>query len=121
MSCFWVGLIKALHDLNLLKNITPIHFLKIIKIFNKKVSNVTCNGEKLTSKQKQENYDRIVEITTINDGYDCSGCDPVLILICHVYNIDITHKFNGTIINYAYTCNSNHTITIHSNKTHFWS
>ena len=43
-----------------------------------------------------KNYD----VNTVNNGYLCSCCDPFLILICEIFNINITNNYNGVKIYY---------------------
>lgn len=45
-----------------------------------------------------------------SNGYDCSSCDPLLLLVSQLFVVNIVHNFNGANIEYM---NENATITIH--------
>jgi hypothetical protein len=91
-----------------------------------KTSNVYWNDTELTEQQIQENNDRIInlDISSIIHGYDCSSCDPFLLLVSQIYRIDIKHNYNGHIISYKYKnpnkddCNK--MLYFISDKGHFW-
>ena len=36
----------------------------------------------------------------INQGYDCSSCDPFMILLCELLKININYDYNGNNIQY---------------------
>ena len=36
----------------------------------------------------------------INQGYDCSSCDPFMILLCELFKININYDYNGNNIQY---------------------
>jgi hypothetical protein len=121
MSCFWDGLIKVLKNKNLIKkNITPNQLLGIIKTHNKRFNNILVNNEKISRKQKEEHILRVNLIKQTNNGYLCSAFDPVLILVCGIYRININHHYNGSLIKYEIK-NNRDTITVHSSSTHFWA
>lgn len=118
-TCVYDGLIKILHKNNLLQNITPSHFVTILKTLNKK-TNILINNKKLSSKEQIENIERIKSIDNINAGYFCSSSDPILILVCDLYKVNIIHDFNGTIINYTNKKKSNIMLKVFSNSHHFY-
>ncbi len=120
MSCFWSGLINILNRNGLINNVTPDELLGIVKYFNKRNCKVSVNGVKPTLIMQRENIKRINEIKDTNNGYDCSSFDPVLMLICKIYKVNINHNFNGTLIKYTMKTN-NKEIVVHSNLSHFWS
>jgi hypothetical protein len=114
MTCVWNGLIKKLN-----LHMNPNQLYSHIKTNNKIIENVIVNEETLTETQKKENYERIQNITKINDGYDMSTCDPLLILISEIYEVNINHKFNNCNILYKNN-KANKNINVFSNKSHFW-
>lgn len=114
MTCVWNGLI---HKLNLKISVCDLY--EKIKNENKITENITINGVFLTEKQKKENYERITNINNINDGYDMSTCDPLLILISELYKVNIIHKFNKYDILYVNT-QAIRNINVYSNNYHFW-
>lgn len=124
MTCFWDGLLKKLKPTDFtifgMKR-KPIcdEFVMLIKSNNIKTPDVKCNGETLNDKDMESNIKRIEIIKKINNGYDCSCCDPVLLLISQLFTINIAHNFNGTIIDYTNT-NAKRTIHIRSNLDHMF-
>lgn len=98
-------------------------FVQNIKKANVCVSDVMCNGELAGEQQRDDNYRRIKAIRRINSGYDCSACDPLLLLISHIYHVDIVHKFNGVLIRYEYAgerTKVRNVLYFGSNTGHFW-
>lgn len=141
MTCFWDGIIQSLLKNKIIPNNSskkPIDFVKYLKEHNKKTINVTCNNEKLTDKQLQENYEHInqLKIENINQGYDCSTFDPFLFLVSQHFQVDIIHRYCNIPIKYTYTLPKNKdskiiyntqvhqnkkTLIVFSNKRHFWT
>lgn len=119
-DCFWIGIINGLVKIGKLVKITPDQFLKILKTFNSRNTKVLWNNEKLNRKQMDENVQRIKEINQTSNGYDCSSCDPVLLLICQMYKVNINHYFDGTKIQYKPIKETYAVINCESNKSHFW-
>ncbi len=98
-----------------------INFVYILKKNNKYTTNVLCNDIELTKKQYEENFERINKIKKINNGYDCSSCDPLLLLICEIYEVNIIHHFNGITIKYLNKkCLHKKSIHVSSNSSHFF-
>ena len=114
MTCVWNGLINKLK-----LNISVHNLYEKIKNENKITENVIINGLELTENQKKENYERISNISNIHNGYDMSTCDPLLILISELYEVNIRHAFNQYVILYFNT-KANNTINVCSNNNHFW-
>lgn len=98
MTCFWDSLRKKLKIKEGNKD-----FILNLKKCNKKDTSILWNDLKLTKKQLEENYEHIRDFdeTKINNGYYCSVCDPFLILICEIYNVNILHNFNGHKMKYT--------------------
>ncbi len=127
MTCFWTSIIAALgDDINNVLNcqIRPSveKFIGLLKGGIIETSDVLWNGNELSPKEYVENSQRIREIDTktINLGYDCSTCEPVLLLICQLFKINIQHNFNGHIVNYTNELNSsNRCLKFRSNLGHF--
>lgn len=137
MTCVYDTLIKLLNDNKLIQNVTPIQFINILQHLNKK-TRVLVNGIKLTNKQQKENIERINNITILNnkiiddgdDGYLCSGCDPILLLVCDLYNVNIIHDIQNEQSQHniiEYTCiptksrsqNPSIFLKVYSNLDHF--
>jgi hypothetical protein len=118
MSCVIDGIIEALKV-----DYTQKGFLKYVKSKNCKTINVLWNDEELSDKQLDENYEHIKNLTMddITNGYFCSICDPLLILVAQIYKISIEHEYMGEIINYDYNGGGNNDkIFVASNSCHFW-
>ena len=116
MTCFWDGLRR---ELNL--NISNEDFITLLKNNNKKHTSILWNNTELTNKQMEENFQHIMDynINTIHNGYDCSVCDPFIILICQIYNVNITHTYNGYIMTYFIDHNA-HNLSFRSDMGHFY-
>ena len=125
MTCFWDGILKKLNneDFKLLEynNTNNINFIQLLKKYNKKCTNVIWQNEKLIEKLLNENYTMISEFNenNINSGYDCSSCDPFIILICELFKININHDYNGVNIQYKIE-DTRKTINYKSNQSHFF-
>jgi hypothetical protein len=128
MTCFWDGIITELtkkvfrHKFLIKRVITPIELIKILKEHVVKTVNIKWNNEKLKKKEIIENYEMIQHFNekTINNGYLCSACEPFLLLICELFNVDIEHKYNGNNIFYKNIKNNNLIkLKFKSNSSHF--
>ena len=125
MTCFWDGLLRNLvhEDLILLnsnKNINNIDFILLLKKNNKLCENVKWQKENLSKKILEENYEMIKNFNAknINQGYDCSTCDPFMILLCELFKININHDYNNNNIQYRID-EARKTINYKSNQAHF--
>lgn len=119
MTCFWDGVRKGLQI-----TISNNDFIDYLKQNNKleEQSHILWNNIELTTKQLQENQQHIVDfnINTIQRGYDCSICDPFIILICQLYLVNINHNFNGYLMKYTHNIVNNYkTLEFKSDKRHF--
>ena len=127
MSCFWDTLLNRINKEDIqtilsLHNPTPKDFANALKQTNSKTDNVLWNMKELSSQEKNDNIDHVKEYdsNTITNGYLCSTCDPFLLLITELFQIEILHHYNNTIINYKHQLENKYTITIHNNKGHMW-
>ncbi len=98
MTCLWDALRNKLQVKENNKD-----FILYLKKSNKMNNSILWNNEKLSVKQLEENFEHIQNFdeTKIGDGYDCSTCDPFLILICEIYDVNIHHNYNGHIMKYV--------------------
>ena len=131
MTCFWDAILQKLtrddfekfglnNEVCIEHRMSNGNFVRFLKNFAEKTPNVTWNGETLTKKQLQENYDHIIDFNpnTIGNGYDCSVCDPFLLLVCYLFDINIDHNYNGHLMKYR--ANSNiRILRFSSNTGHF--
>lgn len=122
MSCVWRGILEGL----LLNKLVPPNmmidkFVEHIKGNNKRVQCISWNDTIIKEKEAEENFQRIEEVSRINKGYDCSTSDPLLFLVCDLYQINIIHSFCGIKIYYRQTINEpKTTLCFASNAGHFW-
>jgi len=126
MTCFWDGILRNINqeDFNLLninKNNNNKEFILLLKKNNKLCKNVQWQSENINEQLLKENYEMIKNFNenNINQGYDCSSCDPFIILLSELFKINIHHNFNGVLIKYTYN-NPRKTINFKSNKSHFY-
>ena len=126
MTCFWDGILQSLdnNDFNKL-NISKTHNIKnLIQLLKKKNTvdiNITWNNEKLTTNQLHENFQHIKNYNenSIYSGYDCSFCDPFLILICHLFSLEIHHNYIRYMMIYK-SIDPKKLINYGSNSGHFY-
>lgn len=105
MTCFWDGIIKACHlSIGTPHDVTPSNFAIFIQKKNRPTTSVLWNGSYLNKKQLEENMEAVdyYSIKNINNGYDCSTCDPFLLLICEVCLVHINHIYCGKLITYRH-------------------
>jgi hypothetical protein len=126
MTCFWDGILRNINqdDFNLLninKNNNNKDFILLLKKNNKLCKNVQWQSENINEQLLKENYEMIKNFNdnNINQGYDCSSCDPFIILLSELFKINIHHNFNGVLIKYTHN-NPRKTIYFKSNKSHFY-
>jgi len=55
----------------------------------------------------------------INNGYNCSICDPFLFLVAEIFKVNITHKYLNTIVHYCHIKKPERTLYFTSNTGHF--
>ena len=126
MTCFWDGILNTLTDRDFEKfkfrKMPNSEFVLFLKKFNKKTRNVIWNNEKFSEKQLDENFTHIKEFDfrSIRNGYDCSSCDPFLILICEIFAVSIDHNYRGNMIKYR-NVNSKRILRFGSNSGHFYN
>ncbi len=125
MTCFWDGILSKLtdDDFKNLKTKKPnnTNFVVLLKNNNtKETKDIKWNGETLTDNQIKENYEHIKDFDekSIKKGYLCSTCDPFLILVCKLFNVNIYHNYCGNLMKYE-IANPNRTLQFKSNKGHF--
>lgn len=127
MTCFWDGNIAAI-GINLLKEVlgcdckpNPQKFVKLLKVRAIKTRNMMWNGETLGEQILTDNLTSIknLNVNVIHKGYDCSSCDPYLLLIGELFKINIQHNFNGTVINYK-NIHATKIMIVGSSTSHFY-
>lgn len=127
MTCFWTGILHQLTNADLMTiglsdKSSNQNLVNQLKARVTKTTGVLWNGSELSDKELEENLEHIRDfnVNSINHGYLCSSCDPFLLLLAKLLNVNIHHTFLRASINYSVT---NPTKTLHfaSNQSHFWS
>ena len=125
MTCFWDGILSSLNDKDFLKHKSRFpksvsELINFIKNHNTIPENIKWNNNQLSLHELQEHYNAIEEIniSDINNGYLCSTCDSVLLLISYLFKIDIVHTYVNNNMIYKGE-NNMHTIFYNSSSSHF--
>lgn len=126
MTCVPDGIIQSLNSddfikINLSKNINAVTFMEKIKEHNRLTSHVKVQNKALTEQEMNENMERIKEINTanLNNGYLCSSHEPLLILICELFEVDIKMNFNGSTVLYQNSNKTRKVINYMCSRSHF--
>ena len=128
--CFWNGILSKLNDedfkfanfyFNKTKDSRVIFFIEQLKSKNTKTNRIQWQNTLLSKKELDENFEHVqnFNIKSINKGYDCSSCDPFLLLITEIFQIEIIHQYCGNIITYK-SDNPRKKVLFYSNRGHFW-
>jgi len=140
MTCFWDGILHHLKEndfktvFNCSKNINRKLRENFVKLLQKKLKDnskdkfiiqnqdIKWNGENLSKQQIEENYIHIKDFNSksVYNGYLCSVCDPFLIYISILFNVNINHNYCGHVMKYT-NINSKRTLKFKSNRGHFWA
>jgi hypothetical protein len=113
MTCVWKGLAQAMR----LKK-SPDQLLYHMQCNNRLTHNMSWRGAGLSVQLLDENFTAIKNLL-IENGYQCSTCDPLLLLFGELYKTSITHKYMGTVIQYV-NQTTDRMIFVESNRNHFW-
>lgn len=133
MTCFWDGLLSKITIGEINKALSPecqfitISREKFIMLLVENCTttyNVTWNSSFIPEQEMRENMEWIrgYNIRQIIQGHQCSSCDPFLLLICQLFNVNIIHNYNGHIIKYVNIkeINRKKTLNFESDSGHFW-
>lgn len=140
MTCFWDGILHHLKEddfervFNCKKNNTRTRTEEFVKLLQIKIKetkkdkyiiqsqDIRWNGEELSKQQIDEIYIHITEYNekSVYGGYFCSTCDPFLIYICILFNVNINHNYCGYEMKYT-NKNAKRTLKFKSNRGHFWA
>lgn len=136
MTCFWDGILSkiTLNEINeylsrdyTYLSISPKEFITLLKekigkiehydVAIKDHSEFYC----ISPDMVLENREWILgyDINGINNGHDCSICDPFLSFITHIFEIQINHNYNGFMIEYKNTKNIRRIVNFSSDQGHF--
>ena len=125
MTCVWKGLLDCLNNddfkgFKLMKKPRELQFVKLLKSKNMKCNSISWQGEPLSNQFLDECFEAVKCFNehSINRGYYCSTCDPFIILVSELFNVNIIHRYCGNIIHYK-NKNAKRTIKVKSNRGHF--
>lgn len=54
------------------------------------------------------------------NGYLCSSCEPVMLLVCYLFDVNIDHMYYNHLMKYR-TKGANKTLKFNGNKSHMHS
>lgn len=125
MTCFWDSILSCLtiEDFKLLgvnKKINREGLIQQLKSKNCLVDTL-WQGKPLKEQEKKEHYEAIkcYNIKGIYNGHLTSVCDSFLLLLSHLLNINIQHKYLNINISYCTSNPVRKTLYFKSNKGHF--
>ena len=125
MTCFWDGILHHLKKKDF-QRVFEIdkpnnkNFVQLLKSNLTKTKNIKWNNQTLTDKQLEENYEHIknFKVNSISKGYLCSTCDPFLLLVCKLFQVNINHNYCRNMMRYQIE-NPVRTLNFKSNSGHF--
>ena len=125
MTCFWDSIISCLtiEDFKLLgvnKKLNREGLIQQLKNKNCLVDTL-WQGKSLKEQEKKEHYEAIkcYNIKGIYNGHLTSICDSFLLLISHLLDIKIQHRYLNTNIIYCTPKSVRKTLHFKSNRGHF--
>ena len=126
MTCFWDAIIKRLtkNELQLL-GIThkpnPKLLCRVLIDKNQLIDeNILWQEKPLTLQERKEHFESIKnEPCYVHSGRLTSSCDSILLLLCHICQINIRHKGVYGESHYQYP-NAKRNIVLYSNRGHMW-
>lgn len=146
MTCFWDGIAQSitLQEVNTYltmstEYLSMPHIKVLVMLVKLKIKDVSprdihsCVG--WSNDPVSNANDKILSVQTISEsitwicdydennisqGHDCSSCDPFLIAICYLFEVNIIHSNNGTKIYYTFK-RPRKTLNFASNTGHFWA
>ena len=124
MTCFWDSILTSLNkdDFKILGHETKLNrvdFIQDLKNKNTLISTKWC-GKELKEQEKREHFEAIkcYNIKGIGRGHLTSICDSFLLLIAHLYKVNINHQYLSTNVSYTID-DARKTLSFKSNKGHF--
>ena len=126
MTCFWDHILKSLNkeDLQMIGlnyPTTNTSFIDSLQKNNKLCENVVWQNKSFKKQLLEENLIMIKGFNSqkINKGYDCSTCDPFLILLSELLKVDIDHLYQDNLIQYRVK-DSRKLLNFKSTSSHFY-
>lgn len=125
MTCFWDSIISCLtiEDFKLLGVNKKLNREKLIQQLKNKncLVDTLWQGKSLKEQEKKEHYQAVkcYNIKGIYNGHLTSVCDSFLLLLSHLLNINIQHKYLNHNIFYCTPKIVRKTLKFKSNRGHF--
>lgn len=127
MTCVWDALRTKIKNDDLYKILgmqtnSARELVQCLKSKNRATVGVKWQGISLKQKEMEENMKWIENhnVNSISNGYDCSTCDPYIILVCYLLNVKITHKYINNHIIYEPPGHVRYELHFENNMGHFW-
>jgi hypothetical protein len=125
MTCFWDSITSCLtiedyKFLGLNKKLKREELIETLKKRNCLVD-VLWEGSELRLQEKKEHFEAVkcYNIKGIYNGHLTSICDSFLLLISHLFHVNIIHKYLNTNISYKTKNKPRKTLHFRSNRGHF--
>ena len=126
MTCYWDSIYSQLdlEDYKFIGVERPSNIeglVRLMKLKNKFVNNVTWQNSHLSSNEKREHYTAVdvYDLKGIYNGHLTSVCDSFLLLLCEIFCLSVEHKYLNTPIMYENKNKSRKTLKFRSNRGHF--
>ena len=126
MTCFWKGLLSCLDEqdfalLQTRKPRTEADFAYLLQHCNRAAKSVQWQNTVCPQQFRHECVEAVrnLKVSQIGGGYWCSTCDPFLLLVSELFQINIHHQYCGHLILYTNTKTARKTIYVKSNNSHF--
>ena len=125
MTCFWDSILSCLtiEDYKLLGVKQKLKREELIDILKNKncIVDVLWQDSEIRHQEKEEHFEAIksYNVKGIYKGHLTSICDSFLLLISHLLNININHKYLNNNITYKTKNNCRKTLYFSSNRGHF--
>lgn len=120
MTCFWDSVIAGLTQaVPMFSFPTPRALVARLKDLNTLPVDVTIDGVGLDDMEQRENVEAItcLDPESLSEGYLCSTADPVLVLVCQVFRINVTHDLAGCTTAYWHPA-ATRVIHLRSSRSH---
>ena len=132
MTCFWDGIMQSLDNSDFahidksptLKR-SHRNFIEFMKEASRDLSgntgDVTWQGIEFREQEMAENAEaiKVYDVGKIRGGHLTSVCDPFLVLVCQVFQVDIHHRYLNIWVKYENRKTARKVLKFRSNRGHF--
>lgn len=125
MTCYWDSILSCMtiDDFKYLGHNRKLNREGFIQALKNKncLTNTLWQGQVIKKQEKLEHFEAIkcYNIKGIYSGHWTSICDSFLLLISHVLNVNIVHRYLNTDIKYIQPRKARKTLFFKSNRGHF--